>query len=374
MDDAATDPWGGLLPADGLALRVSCRTSRLSEAGEHVAVLAPGWRLTVPHDLDAERIAVALGGVCSCVDLADRTVPATRGYLVHRLRCEPAEIEHRADGSWRPVPDVVGCCRGQGFPQARDAAAHLRRPRHWVQRFGADASAVSGLATHVLAALEQRLGTHGLADQAGDVPMPPPPDDAALDGTAWRALWDAGLHPVIVRERGWGEPDAVHSARALLDLVYAAEPAAGPGGGAHESAGGRLRQVGERQAWAAAGVRPATITALLGAEAYSLGDAQLLASRLGRSPAEAADILADWQAVRLTPPVDTLVGVYWGPIQGPTPPEAGMIDETVTEAARRGLPITRLSAALALVRAGTPEAAVAYLADPIRRPDDPYSP
>lgn len=380
MDADVPDAARRVLPAGGLVVPVDCRTSAAGEPTPHEVRITDSWELRTPHDLDAERIGVALGGVCTCVDLADRTLPAVRGYLTHRLRTEPAAIVHRRDASWRPRTDVVGCCREQGFPQARDAAAHLRRPRHWAQRFGAEPRDVADLAQRILDALAAGSGAPVLAEQSGDPPCPPPPPGGAgelTDASGWRTLWDAGLAPDVVAEvcheaAAAGESVAV---RDVLEQVYG-EAAARPGG----QDARRRRRVdrrhlpGERRDWAAAGVAPGVITALLSEDAYSLGDARIFGARLGRSVGEAAGVLARWQAVGLTPSVDTLVGVYWGPMLLDVPPARALVEQTLALAEAAGVQASRLEAALALIRSGGPAAAVAYLTDPIRRPDDPYSP
>ena len=137
--------------------------------------------------------------------------------------------------------------------------------------------------------------------------------------------------------------------------------------------GGRRRS-DERDAWLRAGVPLAAVTTILSGDAYSLNDARILALRLSRSVAQAGDLLGRWQASGLTPPVDTIVGLYWGPMVIEAPPPRALVDRTFELARERGVRATRLDAALALVRTGSPEAAIGALADPVRRSHDPYSP
>ena len=48
-----------------------CRTSPTAEdAWTHRVTIHPDWSVTTPHDLDAERVGMALGGYCSCVELS----------------------------------------------------------------------------------------------------------------------------------------------------------------------------------------------------------------------------------------------------------------------------------------------------------------
>jgi len=213
------------LPPEGLVLEVACHASPTGPGRRHPVTITPDWQLVTPHDLDAERIGVALGGVCSCVELADRTWPAVRGYLRHRLRLGLAEVIHPSDGSWRVAVRVPLCCDDPGFPHVRDAAAHLRRPRHWAGRYGAPAAAVSALAQRVLVAL--RPAHPWLAtDLSVDQPCPAPASAGApyLDEAyGLPLLWDAGvplaLVPGLCRELApAGGPVAT---RRVLDAAYA---------------------------------------------------------------------------------------------------------------------------------------------------------
>lgn len=350
---------------DEVTFTIACRTSASGTPREHEVSVTPGWQLVTPHDLDAERLAVALGGVCTCVDLADRVLPAVAGYVTHRLRRDSAAIVHADDGSWRPAVDVSGCCRDQGFPQARDAAAHLRRPKHWAQRYGASPTVVAQIAQQILDAEALASGEKTPVDQNRD-PACPRVESQVLDATALAVCWDAGLHPE--RALAWASGlEGRPSAKEVVERAYAA---VGPA----RRTGRPRRRPGERAEWLAAGVGSATVGAILAKGAYSLDDARVFAARLSRSVDEAAGVLVRWQASGLTPPIDTLVGVYWGPMAIEVPPPSRLIEQTLDAALRCGLTPTRQDATLALIRVGTPEAAAALLADPVRRPIDPYSP
>ena len=61
-----------------LEVVVRCRTSPTAEdARTHPVTIHPDWSVTTPHDLDAERVGMALGGYCSCVELVDVTITRT---------------------------------------------------------------------------------------------------------------------------------------------------------------------------------------------------------------------------------------------------------------------------------------------------------
>lgn len=356
------------LPDAGVTFDVECCSTAGDERRPHPVTITPDWQLITPHNLDAERIAVALGGVCSCVDLVDRGLPAIRGYVNHRLRLKPARIQHTENGSWIVTLDAVGCCTDQRFPQARDAAAHLRRPQHWARRYGTTDARVTELAQRVLDAVAADSGDAAVANQSFDLTCPDAPDVAAAIAEPYGlvALWDAGLHPDDVADlladlAPDGGPTGMHD---ILAAAYG-------GSGDHRQRG--RRRPDHREAWLRAGVPLAAVTTLLSGNHYSLNDARILAARLSRPLAEAAETLARWQGSGVTPPVDTIVGAYWGPTLTEVPPPRAQVDRTLALAREAGLDPTRVSAALALVRTGTPPAAVAMLADPSRRPDDPYS-
>ena len=384
----AHTPTRPALPSDGLTFDVSCRSSAHEEGRPHPVTVTGDWQLLTPHNLDAERVAVALGGECPCVDLADRTLPAVRAYIAHRLRLEPAWIVHADNGSWRAILDAVGCC-GQGFPQARDAAAHLRHPTHWARRFGTTGDAIARLAQRLLDAIAAEAGDPVIANQnqqprCPDLPEEDRPDLAEPYGLT--LLWDSGLHPADVAAlcrtlAPDGGPIAAHD---VLEAAYAPRPEV-PGAsggdrrgpvaeGSRRGAGGGRRRSDERDAWLRAGVGLAAVTTILSGDAYSLNDARILALRLSRSVAEAGDLLGRWQASGLTPPVDTIVGLYWGPMVMEAPPPRALVDRALEVARDRDVRATRLDVALALVRTGTPEAAIDLLVDPVRRSHDPYSP
>ena len=64
---------GPLAPTpDGtdLVVPIECSTAgpRSGPYVSHPLVLRPDWTATVPHDLDAERVAAAFGGYVTCLE------------------------------------------------------------------------------------------------------------------------------------------------------------------------------------------------------------------------------------------------------------------------------------------------------------------
>ena len=54
-----------------LLASIRCWTSRAPKAPHrtHAVTIDATWQVTVPHDLESERLAVALGGYLSCLEL-----------------------------------------------------------------------------------------------------------------------------------------------------------------------------------------------------------------------------------------------------------------------------------------------------------------
>src|SRR3712207_4365767 len=137
-----TSPLGELTPGPegaGLTLETTCRTQRRAGGRRHEVSIAPDWTAATPHDLDAERVGVALGGYLSCLDLVDHTVPALWDLvqLVARRVLPPLSRNHV--GRWIVDQPTAGCtCETQSFTTPYEAAEHVRGPGHLARRYGAD--------------------------------------------------------------------------------------------------------------------------------------------------------------------------------------------------------------------------------------------
>lgn len=378
-------PVKAALPDAGLTFTLRCRTQAATRTRPHPVTLFPDWRLDTGHDLDTERIGVALGGVCTCVETVDRTLPAAAGYLRHRLRLTPAEIARSADQVWNVAIPVAGCCDGQAFPSAPDAAAHLRRPAHWVRRFGASTRSVNTLAQQILDALA-RLCPVG-TDQTKEPVCPAShaaASDMLLEPFGLDDLWAAGVHPADAAA-AWRELSRDQSpvpARLVLNHLYSGrgDPWLAPffdcgpmvvGWAVRTRSSRDLSHPDERIAWVRAGVPLPTIAAILRTPTYSLGDARALAARTGTDLAVAARRLGRWCEAGLSPTLDALVSLYSGPLLLDQPPSTAAIGRAVALAGARGVHVKEEDAACALMRAGTASAAAALLADSVRRAVDP---
>lgn len=169
-----------------LTFEVECRTSRSASRGRlHPVTIHADWSVTTPHDLDAERVAMALGGYTSCIDLVDRTVPALQELIGLRSRRVRPPITYLPPRRWE-VPSVVGCGCARAFPSAAAAATHLRTEGHVGGRF----EAPRGQLTRALEVVE--VVWHGFR---AETPAGWDPAVHIREPGGLQELWKAGLHP-----------------------------------------------------------------------------------------------------------------------------------------------------------------------------------
>ncbi|MDL9978639.1 hypothetical protein [Microbacterium candidum] len=227
MSHEIAPPW----PAD-LTFIVECRSSagRSSEV-RHPVTIHREWSVSTPHDLDAERVAVAFGGYTSCLGLVDETIPALRPVMPLLARTVRPAIRQDKRGQFRPaVRDLIaGCCRGRAFPSIGSVCEHLRDPVHVCAALGvastwqvpdvlravgaACAPTEEALSRAVLRVREPtgvmqlwRAGIHpadipALAEPAGSIPCPLPV--SYYLGVAYNNVDTIWLNEVLVRH-----PDA----------------------------------------------------------------------------------------------------------------------------------------------------------------------
>jgi hypothetical protein len=189
-----TSPFAPTPDGTPLSVRVACRTTSDGgvPAARHVITIHPDWSVDTGHDLAAERVAVGLGGHCTCVSLVDRGVPALRSWLGRMLRLEGPGLVRHWVGAWS-LSDAAYCCDGRTFATAVDAARHGRTMQHAVARFDAGWQAVAVLTAAGSQAYGERFEL-GEAD----------PDlrracAACAEGIADVGhLWEAGLTPARV--------------------------------------------------------------------------------------------------------------------------------------------------------------------------------
>jgi hypothetical protein len=376
-----------------LLASIRCWTSRASKAPHrtHAVTIDVSWQVTVPHDLESERLAVALGGYLSCLELESHTIPALRHWLALERRDAPPPIRFGDGGDrWHPR-SPESCCATAGYDSAAHATEHLRDPRHLAITFGAQRRQLGDLMNAVTAAyagtgvltldpLAASLAAHGLTHGQKDV----------------TSLWYAGIHPRWVLEVRdalgiTGRLPARFYLGILLrktdlswmgvtlrtagidpgDMLPTQHAAGVPLDGPHEEsvlswltwthADWDLRDPSARGRFLAAGVSRRIILEI-GAAGYDPDDVVRLARGVRRDPDGGARMLAAWIAAGMKPDVDELValhesgrGPHW---YVPARPAINRLREELGPVAR-GRPDVELALVLA-VTGTVPDAAAAY--------------
>ncbi len=117
--DLRHDTVAGPAP-DGqpLVVTVECTAAPSARFGTpHRVTIHPDWSVTIPHDLDAERIARSMGSWNTCLHVADRIVPAYRGAIAAMLSSaplprDPHRLRYELDPEYRlgapPAPADAG--------------------------------------------------------------------------------------------------------------------------------------------------------------------------------------------------------------------------------------------------------------------------
>lgn len=370
-----------------LSMLVSCRTSQRpgSKSRRHPLVVAGDWSVEVPHDLEAERVAIALGGYLSCVPLVDATVPALREWLRREARLVQPGVS-LPDGScmWR-LSEPGACCPPAGFVEVAAAAAHWRSVVHVANSTGASKRQLGSLVAASRAAHES-AGT--LLPEQDDI------DRAAL--ACWRGdtavawLWDAGIHPRLV----WQVHARVKSAWPLPALFYLGaicngvdlDWLAGILAGRHADLGAmseavveeanppRLEPMATWLAWTAADWDVADPTArarwldagvsrsmilVLGESGYRPEEVKDLAVSLGRTVDGTARIIASWTHAGARPSTASLAALHdlgHSTLQAPSGPA---VDRLRRMRGRERPAFTRTQLALLLAQHGTASGALA---------------
>ena len=228
-----------------LTIMIPCGTEDPSsdEVGHPVTVRAD-WSLVMPHDLEAERVAVALGGVATCLDLAANLVPALRHLLAVMTRASDRLVETR----WC----ALGRCQGT-YHHASDEAAyrHEITPAHLAALFGLRVWQVErilpALESAWLAAADLSLVTEGRQGYA--------------------RLWSAAIHPDLVERLMLLAPPGARSMplQFFVDAAYGGAGRMRPEAGdapatpvVHTPEGAGLRRVMARwkRDWQRVGCRP----------------------------------------------------------------------------------------------------------------------
>lgn len=173
-------------------LKMECRSNpKARSSARHQVTINPDWSVETPHDLDAERVAIAFGGYCSCIDLVDKTAPALRTLLAWRHRSDNPGLQRVASGKWRIRKKNLKpqCCHNKTFASPQLALKHALSTDHVAAAYDAPRWQLNFL-TKALKAPSWEL---------------PPEVDPAITDLVWdpfgvRELWQAGIHPDRIAE------------------------------------------------------------------------------------------------------------------------------------------------------------------------------
>jgi hypothetical protein len=186
-------------PAGALELTVGCRTTRTARSTHrHPITVNADWTVTTPHNLELERIAVAMGGYLSCIDLVDHVFPALHDFLQRAARRAAPWLTRSDGGRWQVPVATASCgCSEFGFADVAEAADHWRSARHVANERGVSARILDHLARAVLSAYDTSFT---------QPPLESGIKSAVRERRGIECLWDAGLHPQMInaiREAVW---------------------------------------------------------------------------------------------------------------------------------------------------------------------------
>jgi hypothetical protein len=287
-----------------VAFQVACRTTRdpSAQVRRHTVIVNAEGTVETPHDLDSERIAAALGGYLTCLDLVDHAVPALQDWVGLVQRTEPVPVRSRNDGAtWWPAR-TAGCCTPSGYLRPEIAFDHARSPSHLAVLHGADPELLRDLL------------------DAACIPEPRGPRHEPE-----ARLWRMGVPPdLVARIRDRVAPIEEMKASDIVALLAVAPDLAWLDGGRESHSRALTRSLkrlrGEddvqlgldvvdphlREAWRVATAVPAWAKEMLLPAGYTPVEIELLAEIWQHSVPGTALVLAAWTSLGYRPSVASL--------------------------------------------------------------------
>jgi hypothetical protein len=346
------NPKGG-----DLVVRVRCYVDEAHRQGtKHGLIVHEDWTFTVPHDLESERIAAALGGYLSCIGLVDRAAPAAETLVRRQLRADLPRIGRGAGGLWHTKELFRGCCAGVTWPTAMEAARHWRSAQHVAAEISAHPQQLEELGKVLLRA-------RGLREPHRLELRPELVGTVVTKAQDLHDLWDAGLSPDLVAALH----RAVNATRPLPFAFYVGVAIRRPSldwiRATAEEVPERAdftwlswtetrsdkKDRGLRARWLGLGVARADIDALT-VSPYGPDEVRRLARALGRSANTAAGLLARCVRAECTPDLEELAAAC---AAADPPPEVVSGPALHRLMSLINLPATREQAALALLTCGS---------------------
>lgn len=360
-------------PGGGAELKVGCRTRRTGSARhKHAITISEDWTAHTPHDIELERIAIAMGGYLSCVDLVDHTVPAVRELVQRQGRRIAPQLRRSDGGRWvLPGPALACGCDEFGFAGVEQAAEHFRSPQHVLCEFAVASGDFAQLAGPVQRGWETLFAlppAHGI-------------DALVRERRGVEFLWDAGLHPKMIsaiHRAVW--PDGpplpawfylgAMSRRPNLDWIATTLRTVPDEDIAvwlcwTDAALDRAHPEA-RTGWLQAGV-PRVAIAALAEGAYAPIDVARLSHATGRSIPASATTLAAWHRAGSHPSADDIALLDELGVDRWYEPSTGAVDWLWRRFGRGRLSRTQLALVLAVcgTRAGAVKALTQGVVDPV---------
>jgi hypothetical protein len=292
-----------------LIIQIPCSTRR-SEAGasvsRHELVIDRDWGVRVPHDVVGERVAVALGGYLTCVEFADRALPAARELFGLICRSRFPELRRKGDRVWAPARPADGCCRSVRYSGPVEAADHLRSVAHAAAAHATRPQLVSTVFAAVMRA-------HGFTRDAPFPATDPRQARAFVPGVRdLQLLWRAGVAPqhVAAVHHALGTPGRPLPVNFYLGLVTRRPDLAWVGSGCDAVPASSESDVVAAGADSFRSRMPAAMITDLALSGYGPADVELLASSTGRPAMGVASTLRAWVAAGCRPSASELVSLY----------------------------------------------------------------
>jgi hypothetical protein len=133
IDVDAGEPFGPAPDGADLEFDIECRLEPRAVRGErHPVIIHRDWSITTPHDIAAERTAMAFGAYTSCVPLVEVTVNALRAATPALMRRQEVAPRRFGKTMWR-LPrsvQVAECCENRSFRGLAEATAHAHHVSH----------------------------------------------------------------------------------------------------------------------------------------------------------------------------------------------------------------------------------------------------
>jgi hypothetical protein len=189
---------------------IRCQSLRNTrEHTMHDITISPDWTVSTPHDLDAERVAVAFGSWISCLELESAARAARIGMALH-MRRKWYPLQHLGPAHWTIRRTRRSSTKR--FASAITAAAYVRSATWLSEVYGAP-----GWQIHRVMEVLRCHFTGYSAPPCGSEHH-----ELVVEPDGLNRLWDTGIHPEsLARIRQWvGITDRPLSVQTYVEIAY----------------------------------------------------------------------------------------------------------------------------------------------------------